>query len=719
MELDASLPFSRLLFLFERPLSQRTEHLAVYAFTALAFLYYCLLPPEDSWGATVGGSVLAVGLVLCAALFLVQEWFVDWRRRLSFSDAASPLAASHVFVQHACPLGATPLPPRIVRVEAAQPGTQLAARAPLAASGNQTEAALRGRLKESAPLRFRVHGSTYEVWGPDAKGAFRVSSLPVPDRERLATYLSWGGWSSYSDTNAVLSRFGPNKMEVPVPEFFELAWEHAVAPFFVFQLGCVALWCLDEYVFYSLFTLGMLTFMEGVLVSQRIMTARMLRGMRPPLQPVYALRGGGWVPVKGEDLVPLDVISLHSSPAVFGPSQQPSQQPQPQQKSSQHMPCPADVLLLKGTVVVNEAMLTGESTPQLKEDIGSFVSSANGPMDAAEVLNAFGDDTGDRSHGRSIVFAGTLVMTSSCPPPPPTGSSSGGGGGGGSGGTALPPTPDGGCPGIVVRVGPYTSQGELMRSIMSASTQRNAVDSDAFVFLGVMLVFALASSGYVLYAGLGEPGRDRWKLVLHCIMIITTVIPPELPVQLSLCTNASLAILAKRGIFCTEPARIPKSGNVNLVAFDKTGTLTADEFTVTSVVCLLPPSPTTGNTTTPTPLPCTPKACPAAARLVLAGCHALSPVEVEVPGPPPPPIKPPGWVPPPPQFKTELAGEPLEKAALRAIGWTVSKEGLTLPLPPVVVPALDPLAAPQQGGAGAGAPPPPQPPSVPGAAARA
>ncbi|KIY66333.1 endoplasmic reticulum Ca-transporting P-type ATPase [Cylindrobasidium torrendii FP15055 ss-10] len=381
-----------------------------------------------------------------------------------------------------------------------------------------------------ATWTFNYQRDTYSV---SSTSPLTFERLPYPSSScpPLSTFLRPVPLQS-SDTESLHSLYGNNEFDIPIPSFSELFGEHATAPFFVFQIFCVGLWCLDEYWYYSLFTLFMLVMFECTVVWQRQRTLKEFRTMSVVPYPINVYRDGKWAEVQSNTLLPGDVVSIARQQA--------------------ETTVPADVLLIHGTVIVNEAMLSGESTPLLKESIQL--------LDAKERLDA------DNGHKNAVLFSGTKILQAT----PSTLMES------------PIKTPDGGCLGVVLRTGFGTSQGQLVRTMIFSTERISANNLESFMFIGFLLIFALAASWYVWTKGI-ERNLKKSKLLLDCVLIVTSVVPPELPMELSLAVNTSLVALSKYAIFCTEPFRIPFAGRVDVCCFDKTGTITAEDLVLEGV----------------------------------------------------------------------------------------------------------------------------------------
>ncbi|OJJ44399.1 hypothetical protein ASPZODRAFT_101462 [Penicilliopsis zonata CBS 506.65] len=419
------------------------------------------------------------------------------------------------------------------------------------------------------------------------------------------------GLTTQEEVERIGHHYGDNKFDIPVPGFIELFQEHAVAPFFVFQIFCVGLWMLDEYWYYSLFTLFMLVAFESTVVWQRQRTLNEFRGMNIKPYDVWVYRERRWQEITSDKLLPGDLMSVNRT------------------KEDGGVAC--DILLIEGSVIVNEAMLSGESTPLLKDSIQLR------PGD--DLIEPDGLDKNAFVHGGTKVLQITHPNNHSDSPENPQHVAS-----------DVPNPPDNGALGVVVKTGFETSQGSLVRTMIYSTERVSANNVEALLFILFLLCFALAAAWYVWQEGVSKD-RKRSKLLLDCVLIVTSVVPPELPMELSLAVNTSLAALSKFAIFCTEPFRIPFAGRVDVACFDKTGTLTGEDLVVDGIAGLSlgkqdakvesDGAHTELTKSTDIELDTT---------LVLASAHALVKLD-----------------------EGEVVGDPMEKATLQWLGWTLGK----------------------------------------------
>ena len=367
-----------------------------------------------------------------------------------------------------------------------------------------------------------------------------------------------------------------NNLKFPLPDFMQIFKEQIMDPLNFFQIFSVMLWFFDDNFYHPLMMIFLLLISNLSVVFQRISTIVNLRSlqMKPYTVQVLDKNSGSFAKKSSESLFPGDIIVLQRTKELtyfdnsaeansndfdeirkmipFGdkipedflrriifkgaqgtqPGAVPTQEPQSQLSNS------VDLLMLEGSAAVDESILTGESLPQIKD-----------PLD-----KRFNDQVFNKKQFKStIIYAGTDVLQASAD----------------NGKKPL---------GMVLNTGFYTTKGRLARTVLFNDENNSVSQKEAYLLLFLLLIVSIVSSIYVLLAGLAEEGRNKDKLFIRCILIVTTVVPPELPMIMAMAVNASVLYLRRKRIFCTEPFRIPLAGKITTCVFDKTGTLTKESL---------------------------------------------------------------------------------------------------------------------------------------------
>ena len=365
--------------------------------------------------------------------------------------------------------------------------------------------------------------------------------------------------------------FGQNLAEVPVKSHGQLLLDEVLHPFYIFQIWSVVVWYLEPYILYAS-TIAIISIISALF--SLFSTRRNLLNMQAMAQftckvtvvrrrsdstaniasPPQRLR------VCSSQLVPGDVVIVDD-----------------------HMVFPCDMVLCSGNVVVNEAMLTGESLPVLKTAI---------PVCHDTCYDAESDK-------RFTLFCGTKAMEARR-----------------MGGERVV--------GIVLRSGFDTAKGRLVRSILYPKPSSFKFYADSFKFVGVMAGFAILGFLWSI-AAFVKYGVDVRDVILNACDVVTIAVPPALPAAMTIGTEFAIERLKACKIFCISPNRVNICGQLEMVCFDKTGTLTEEGVDVMGVL----PCDTTGVSEL-APVDQAPE------RLMqcLACCHALTQVKGELIGDP-------------------------------------------------------------------------------------
>ncbi|CAG7728857.1 unnamed protein product [Allacma fusca] len=366
-------------------------------------------------------------------------------------------------------------------------------------------------LHNVTTLRYFVFRYEKFAWDDRQAKFKRVDGLENIELRKLSENFRG---LSHTKRQQLRGIYGSNIIDVEVPSYMKLLFEEVLNPFYCFQVLSVILWSFDEYYYYAscVVAISALSIIASLIETRR--QSEMLRDMaQGNADFIVTVRrwDGEEEEINCRDLVPGDVMLIPPEGIVM----------------------PADAVVIQGSCIVNESMLTGESVPVTK----SALQPSN------EMYN-------EESHKRHTVFNGTSVIQ-----------------------TRFYAGNKVAC--VIVKTGYSTLKGQLIRSIIFPKELGFQFYVDAMKFVAMLFCLAAIGMTYCIY--LYVVRQTHWTTALVRILdIITIVVPPALPAAMTVGTFYAQARLKKKQIFCISPPRINFCGKISLVAFDKTGTLTED-----------------------------------------------------------------------------------------------------------------------------------------------
>ena len=324
--------------------------------------------------------------------------------------------------------------------------------------------------------------------------------------------------------------YGECDLNFRIDPFLKALFKNSCNFFFAFQIYSIILWNCTEYYAYA----GLIALMTIFdLLEQTITNLSNLKNIRNmaryniPIKIYRKTRNNDIEIIEdfSHNLVPGDIFELPDNGMA--------------------MPC--DCILLSGSVIINEAMLTGESTPIIKSHLPNIKQNFDEDSDA-----------------KYFLFAGTKIVQKRTENKKPN--------------IAL-----------VYSTGFNTVKGNLIRSILyplEADSQFSQQSSKFMIVMAVVCVVGYISMLPLRISRLNEITDSKERsdeiedIVEKGLDLITTAVPPSLPCCLGVGIGLAQRRIKKKGITCINRNKITSAGKIDVCVFDKTGTLTEDHLNI-------------------------------------------------------------------------------------------------------------------------------------------
>ncbi|XP_035227276.1 probable cation-transporting ATPase 13A3, partial [Stegodyphus dumicola] len=283
------------------------------------------------------------------------------------------------------------------------------------------------------PSIFFYNKKMKYVWDPKQYNFVKVGGLEI---QNCSEFYAFKNGLSSKEATSLLRYHGKNSIDIDVKPVVTLVLREVRNPFYLYQTFIVILWYLQFYYQFATCVVILSILSVSTTVWETRKQTKALRNAMRLQDIVSVVRDGNELQISSEDLVPGDVIIIPKS----------------------HFTMVCDAVLLTGTCVMNESMLTGECEPVSKVPIENDTRAEYSSMTCKKSLLSCGTDV---LHSRDTDGRGVKA--------------------------------------VVYRTGFSTVKGELVRAILFPKPVKIKLDSD---LLKCMAIFFLLGIPALIYAAI-------------------------------------------------------------------------------------------------------------------------------------------------------------------------------------------------------------------------